>query len=188
MAVGEDRRIRKTRAALLKALLEMLDERSFHEISIKDLTDKADIARPTFYRNFNSTQEILLKELDSRAESFFDEVQEEIKGCTSFKNIMAILFSRWNDNADLFLAMYKAGMDHSIIDSFATYSVKYIRLLNRGDSSKIYMPKLHYFAGGAHNLFKSWLLEGKKQPVENMAAIMATDLFALVKNKNITLD
>jgi len=50
--IKEDRRVRKTKKALRESLAELLLEKSIHHISVRELTDKADVHRSTFYANF----------------------------------------------------------------------------------------------------------------------------------------
>lgn len=49
---SEDRRIRKTKKALRAALVRLLSKESIAEITIKELTDEADVHRGTFYHHY----------------------------------------------------------------------------------------------------------------------------------------
>jgi len=49
---NEDRRVRKTKKVLRDSLAELLTEKSIQNITIRELTDKADVHRSTFYANF----------------------------------------------------------------------------------------------------------------------------------------
>ncbi len=188
MNIKNDRRVLRTRSFLFEALVELLKERPVKDISVKDLTDRANIARPTFYRNYDTIYAILLEELDFRAQGYMIEISKIINPSRSINYIAQILFNRWNDNSELFKAMYRAEMDNFILDRFINYSEELILLINKGYAGDIYRPRLFYFAGGAHNLFKNWLLNGKKQPIKEMSDILARDLFPLVKNPNIILE
>ncbi|MFK0117575.1 TetR/AcrR family transcriptional regulator [Streptomyces sp. NPDC090994] len=71
--MAEDRRIRKTRRALRDALVELVRERGFTALSVEDITQRADVARATFYSHFRDKDELfarvtrdLLDELDER--------------------------------------------------------------------------------------------------------------------------
>jgi AcrR family transcriptional regulator len=44
-----DRRIRRTRATLRDALIALILERGFDSITVQDITDRANLARATFY-------------------------------------------------------------------------------------------------------------------------------------------
>ena len=56
--VKEDRRIRKTKKALREGLAELLNEKSIQNITVKELTDKVDIHRSTFYANFKDVYDL----------------------------------------------------------------------------------------------------------------------------------
>jgi AcrR family transcriptional regulator len=54
-----DRRTRRTRTALLRALEHLLAIRQFDQISIRDIAAEADIAYPTFYRHYPDRESLL---------------------------------------------------------------------------------------------------------------------------------
>ncbi|MBR2524474.1 MAG: TetR/AcrR family transcriptional regulator [Clostridiales bacterium] len=47
-----DRRTLKTRKAIKDALCELLVEKELHKVTVKEITDKADINRGTFYKHY----------------------------------------------------------------------------------------------------------------------------------------
>lgn len=54
-----DRRVRKTTAALREALHSLVIEKPYDEISVKELLDRADVGRSTFYTHFQDKDELL---------------------------------------------------------------------------------------------------------------------------------
>lgn len=58
-SVKEDARIIRTKRDLANALEELLQERNFDELSVKDITDRAMISKNTFYNNFEDKNELL---------------------------------------------------------------------------------------------------------------------------------
>jgi AcrR family transcriptional regulator len=54
----EDRRVRKTKKALREGLAELLAEKSIQNITVRELTDKADVHRSTFYANFTDIYDL----------------------------------------------------------------------------------------------------------------------------------
>lgn len=59
-----DRRTQRTRRALRDALLSLLVEKSWDELSVQDICVRADIGRSTFYLHFPSKEELLSGSLD----------------------------------------------------------------------------------------------------------------------------
>ena len=45
----EDRRVRRTKKLLIQALTELMQQKPVKEITVKELTDLADMNRGTFY-------------------------------------------------------------------------------------------------------------------------------------------
>ncbi len=58
-----DRRIQRTRQALRDALLELVTERGYDNINIQDITDRANIARTTFYLHFDDKDDLLFSSM-----------------------------------------------------------------------------------------------------------------------------
>ncbi len=54
-----DRRVTRTHTALREALIELILERGWEEISVQDICDRANIGRSTFYGHFTCKEELL---------------------------------------------------------------------------------------------------------------------------------
>jgi AcrR family transcriptional regulator len=57
----DDRRVMRTRRMLHQALLELMDEKDYERITIRDLTDRADIGYATFFRHYQGIDELMLE-------------------------------------------------------------------------------------------------------------------------------
>ncbi len=55
----ESLRIKRTRKQIWEALLALLHERSFEEISVRDICEQAMVNRTTFYRHFESKHDLV---------------------------------------------------------------------------------------------------------------------------------
>lgn len=79
----EDRRTRRTRQLLRDAVLELLKEKRFEDISVQDIIERADVARSTFYVHYADKDDLLVGKrgvfastLGHRAELMADEEKE----------------------------------------------------------------------------------------------------------------
>lgn len=59
MARKTDRRIERTRRWLRDAFVELFLEKNYDSITVQDITDRADTARVTFYRHYNTKDDLL---------------------------------------------------------------------------------------------------------------------------------
>ncbi|MDO4285352.1 MAG: TetR-like C-terminal domain-containing protein [Eubacteriales bacterium] len=55
----ENRRVRLTKQLIRDSLLELLQEKELHRICVRELCEKADINRSTFYQYYDSTYALL---------------------------------------------------------------------------------------------------------------------------------
>jgi len=76
MEIKEDRRVRKTKRALRESLAELLAEKSLQKITVKELTDKADIHRSTFYANYTDIYDLYSQIEDAVIQEIFDIFSE----------------------------------------------------------------------------------------------------------------
>jgi AcrR family transcriptional regulator len=54
-----DRRVRKTKASLRNALIDLAHEKPYDSIAVKEILERADIGRSTFYMHFQNKDELL---------------------------------------------------------------------------------------------------------------------------------
>ena len=58
--VPTDRRVRRTRELLRRALLDLILEKGYDRITVRDILDRADVGRSTFYAHYRDKDELLL--------------------------------------------------------------------------------------------------------------------------------
>lgn len=55
----QDRRVRRTRMRLQQAMLELLKEKDARSITVRELTQRADVNRGTFYAHYKDVFDLL---------------------------------------------------------------------------------------------------------------------------------
>ncbi len=53
---AEDRRVRRTKAALRHGLVELMRKKPISNITVKELAEKSDVSRGTFYKYYNDIE------------------------------------------------------------------------------------------------------------------------------------
>lgn len=160
-----DRRIRRSRRALADALLYLVTQKQFSEISILDITEQADMNRSTFYLHFQSKEELLLAALVER----FDELVEGFGDISNERPIWDApeidlwVFEHVADNA----AVYKALFDdpnlglviHAVIGYIAEFNERItVASLPTETTPALPVPILaQHIAGSLYALIHWWL-------------------------------
>ena len=70
-----DRRVRRTKALLLQGLIQLMEEKDIKDISVKELSDLADINRGTFYLHYSDVYNMLGK-IEEELFQEFNEILE----------------------------------------------------------------------------------------------------------------
>ncbi len=107
MQKKEDLRIRKTKANLYKALLQVLSEKTFEEIKVTDICNASMINRSTFYDHFSDKYELLaalLKDLNTELISQL-KVEKEISTLKEYYiELIKHIIDFQNKNINIFSA------------------------------------------------------------------------------------
>ncbi|MBE6585815.1 MAG: TetR/AcrR family transcriptional regulator [Ruminococcaceae bacterium] len=106
-----DRRQRKTREAIFNAFTELLSKKHYHQITVGEIIERADVGRATFYAHFE-TKDFLLKELcEELFCHIFDaaetggEKHRHIFNCDAPSSVILHLFQHLQKNDHHILAL-----------------------------------------------------------------------------------
>lgn len=70
------------RDCITSALIQLVRQKPLSAISVKELTERAGVSRMTFYRNYTSTEDILISRIhDILAQYRQDDAEQERQGC-----------------------------------------------------------------------------------------------------------
>ena len=70
--MSQDRRVRRTQKLLGEALIALALERGYKNITIQDVTDRADIGYRTFFRHYVGLDELLIDVAQSRSDEIYE--------------------------------------------------------------------------------------------------------------------
>lgn len=91
--MAQDRRVARTKAALTRALFELLGEKEHEKITITELARRADVDRKTFYLHYHSVEEVL--------EEFYEDAISRLQADLEREKV----FGREIDMAGFFRAL-----------------------------------------------------------------------------------
>ena len=173
----EDRRARRSRKLLKQSLLELMKEKSFSEISVRDIAEGADMNRGTFYLHYSGTAELLqsvetelLEELQALIEAHLQETAADGTVRPVLEPLLDFAVARRDTCAVLFASSEASGFMQSLQ-----------QLINRCGAALVedwFHPRdgrqtdyyLIFLTWGAIGLLKEWFAQDMSLPREELLA------------------
>jgi AcrR family transcriptional regulator len=75
-----DRRVQKTRKLLQDALMELVTEKGYESTTVREILDRANVGRSTFYAHFQDKDQLLRSILDHLNELFDEHKKQFLEG------------------------------------------------------------------------------------------------------------
>ncbi|MEI7554828.1 TetR/AcrR family transcriptional regulator [Candidatus Chlorohelix sp.] len=154
-----DRRIQRTRQLLQDALISLIQEKDYDEITVQDLIDQANVGRSTFYSHFLDKDELLMSGLEKLRTSFEEQHQK-----------LGLEVGLKDPEMQISLAFFKHAQSH-----YALYKAVV------GKRSGSVITKIFYEY--LKEMFSGYLANNESQeevPVELMVQFLASSLMALL--------
>jgi AcrR family transcriptional regulator len=110
ISASSDPRVRRTRRALREALVSLILEKDFASLSIKEITGRADVAYITFFRHFDSPDQLLMEVLEEGLAELLARIEKLARqsGKADVEGEGRLIFEYIQDNADLFRILLRS--------------------------------------------------------------------------------
>ena len=162
-----DRRILRTRRMLKSALIELILERGLEDISIRNLTDRADIGYATFYRHCKSKEELLLRIFLEVTDELVDHLQGRP---THYEEALA-MYEFIAENRDVYLAACRLPRDHPAIEKTKSH-MRELMVSRISAEVEVESPldvSITHIMNSTWELIRWWIGEGEHYSPEQMA-------------------
>lgn len=169
-----DRRIGKTKQSIRDAFISLLFEKEITQITVKELSERANINRKTFYMYYANIHDIL----DKLENEIIERLLHILKDCDFFdKNFdVYAFFLSLNDVISGDLELYQRivySNSHTAIFTKAKEIIKASFLEKYDDSFPVSkdMFRLYteYAASGIMSIYIEWFTMGSQIPLEELA-------------------
>ena len=184
-----DRRVIRTKRMVREALTELLVEKGFEEITVKDLTERADINRGTFYLHYESKYDLL----EQSQNEILEELSEFIRKVSpsliiqshSQNEPVPFLVSLFEHIEKNFLFMkvilgpkgdpsFQTKYKKFIMNNFLAHAMKH----PENESLLVPMEFLMAYVSSAHlGVIQQWLEDNMQQSPREMALILSKITF-----------
>ena len=172
-----DRRVRKTRRQLRECLITLLKEKKVQDITVRELTDMADLNRGTFYLHYKDVFDLLEKTEAELQEDFnqlvckHDAVDLKQRPSVIFNEIYSLVY----DNADLIEILLGENGDLNFVNRLKQLirekCLKDWMEVFRSGNAAAFDAFFSFIVSGCIGLVQYWLQTGLKETPEQMAKL-----------------
>ena len=115
-----DRRTKRTRHALSSALVELVKEKRFDDITVQNVIERADVGRSTFYTHFRDKDDLFQKDWERFLRMLADAIDWSKAGQTRFVPV-AYLFSHLAEGQAFYQSLVRSNKVDGIFRSGVEY-------------------------------------------------------------------
>ncbi len=170
-----DMRIKYTREWTFEALAKLLETKSFSDIKISEIINKAGISRATFYRNFNSKEDIVKIKVRNMFIDFHQNMMayytENLP--TDETIVISEFFKRIDQEEKLVDTVIKSNLEYLMIDGILQiinyYKERFYELVKTNKKTEEYTMDM--VSSSAWTLLARWHKSGKEETPLRLAKI-----------------
>src|SRR5882724_4985340 len=161
----EDQRVRRTRDRLGDALVELLVQKPFDDITVQDVLDRAGVSRSTFYTHYRDKNDLFL----SDAEEFFEAMATALSRFGDKSERVAPvqeLFAHVGEVRPFYNALVESGRMHDVMELGQEHFARGIEQRLKEISRSRTIPSnrrsaiAHGLAGSLFSLLTWWVHHG----------------------------
>ena len=161
----------RSKKEITHALLSLMRQHPYSQISVKQIIMEAKLARKTFYRNFESKDDVLLSLLRSILSEYYAAV------CKNMSNLLTVIFSFVGKNKKLLLLLNKNDMLYLPLQCINEYLPKLHKKFFQETNPHYYLFDgldadyiMAFNIGAVWNMISLWIKRGMKDPPETVKA------------------
>ena len=176
----EDRRVRRTKKLLTQALTQLLQTKQINEITVKELTDLADMNRGTFYLYYKDIYDMLNKIEDSMFEALDSiiSLHEQDDVASQTRPILLALFRFIGENQEMCRVLLSPHGDmnflHRLNGVVRKKCMKIWSTDQRAQSEAEFEYHYSFVLFGCAGLLRAWVNRNCLEPAEQMADLADT--------------
>lgn len=166
--VSEDKRAAKSAQLIWEGLEKCLQEKALTSVRVSDINEKSYISRATFYRLFDSVQDVLVYECDC----FFEELSREMsKGSfMSSKELFMFFIQQWLKQKALIKALAENNLTNILYETHmknkTLVKAIFIRESNMSEDDAEYLVSI--LTGIIPSVINVWYSHGQMESADEI--------------------
>lgn len=147
------------------SVLKLLQEKPLNDISVSEICDDAAIGRTSYYRNYESKEDIIKKYIRSLIDEWNQAYKTEEDGSNA--KLFGSFFQHLKDHADFFLLLKRRGLMHLFLEVYIELNGAKPEDENMGAYTKAFI------AYGTYGWIEEWIARGMQESAETMTSLLS---------------
>lgn len=151
---------------ITESLLILMETKPYSDITIGEITKKAGVNRSTYYRNFDSKEDIIKHFFIGIMDSYLKTIPDNI----DMENYLTGMFHAFLDKKRQIMLIYQNNTAYILFDTLNSY---FTERVSEKFSTNVFEEKfyLYYHTGGIFNTFLLWFSNDMSPSPEELAKL-----------------
>ena len=149
------------RSRILAALLKMMQEQPFTDISISALVSTAQVGRASFYRNYTDKEDVLRQENDRLTAQWKQRYDAAEHAAPN--ELLISLLDFYKEHSDFCLTLYQAGLSEIVLQT----------LLEQSEITPEMPNALAYLKSSIAYMLYGWIMEWMRRGMQESGTELA---------------
>lgn len=164
----------RSRQQMAQALLKLMEQYPYREITVTQITQEAGLSRKTFYRLFSDKDEVL----DLTFQGLYQVYSDRVRAARPehYWDVVRLFFDFWEERKDLLSLLQKNGLLPRVLDRSYHYAMEVFALVRSPETVEALSPALPYLlsysVGGLHGMLLKWAQEGMTVPAGELVGAL----------------
>ncbi len=159
---------------LVESLLDLMEEKPYSTITVKEITDRAQLSRRTFYRNFKVKEDLLSQYTNYLFEEYISSIKEHSN--LTFNNVLINYFEFWDKHINELKLLKQNHLFYFIMEKINLFIPDINKLVNANWHNYDNNVEEEYIGsfsiGGLFNVLSRWAEAKKRKSPKEMAKII----------------
>lgn len=157
----------RTKRRIIRSLLRLMNEKHFSDITVSDIVARAGVARASYYRNFESKEDVIATAGAIIIDDFRQKTIGENRSVLEYDSILR-MFRYFRAYRSTLLTLHKAGFTALYMRMFGEFIEDAAGDMPYDNILRYCLP---FYSGAVFTVFVTWLEEGMRETPEEMASL-----------------
>ena len=154
----------KSKDRIVESLIELMKTNEFEAITVKDISELAEVNRSTYYRNFKSKEDIIRYKLELMMDEYLTEYEN--KSTRTKETYIQTILETFLKYDEFLKTIHRQNQSYILQKVLVSYFNDILKNTSKKERYQVY-----YHIGGIYNFIICWIENEMEDDVKSLAKI-----------------